>query len=119
MAQTAVQKTAPQQRGKPVLWLWEATLKNGEVKKGEMEAGNAEAVNARLRSLGYQPTLVRKKPFEIASTSSTSTSASGAAERNACSSAWAATMCPAPAEAVRIRMAFLVATMSAFCQTPR
>jgi type IV pilus assembly protein PilC len=46
-------------------WLWEARTKQGELKKGEMEAADAEAVNARLKSLGLNPTRVKRKPLEI------------------------------------------------------
>ncbi len=50
---------------KAIVWQWEAKTKSGEVKKGEMEASDSEAVNARLRSLGYSPTKVKKKPLEL------------------------------------------------------
>jgi type IV pilus assembly protein PilC len=46
-------------------WLWEAKTKQGEMRKGEMEAMDADAVNNRLRSLGLNPTKVKKKPIEI------------------------------------------------------
>ncbi len=62
MAQAA---TAAQAKPKIPVWLWEAKTKSGDVKKGEMEAADAEAVNARLRSLGYAPVKVKKKPLEI------------------------------------------------------
>ncbi|HLL52028.1 MAG TPA: type II secretion system F family protein [Myxococcaceae bacterium] len=56
-------KAAPK---KPVqMFLWEAKTKSGETKKGEMEAMDAEAVNVRLKSLGLNPTKVKKKPLEI------------------------------------------------------
>ena len=57
--------TAQQQKAKTPVFLWEAKTKNGEVKKGEMEAADQEAVNSRLRSMGYQPVKVKKKPLEI------------------------------------------------------
>jgi len=44
---------------------WEARTKQGDTKKGEMEAADADAVHSRLRSLGYQPVKVKKKPAEI------------------------------------------------------
>jgi type IV pilus assembly protein PilC len=44
---------------------WEAKTKQGETKKGEMEAADKDAVNSRLRSLGYQPVTVKKKPTAI------------------------------------------------------
>ncbi len=47
------------------IWVWEARTKAGEVRKGEMEAGDAESVNNRLKSLGLNPTKVKKKPIEI------------------------------------------------------
>lgn len=62
MAQAA---TATQAKPKNAVWLWEAKTKSGDVKKGEMEASDAEAVSARLRSLGYSPVKVKKKPLEI------------------------------------------------------
>ncbi|MFZ5468503.1 MAG: type II secretion system F family protein [Myxococcota bacterium] len=46
-------------------FLWEAKTKQGEVRKGEMEANDAGAVEARLKSLGLNPTKVKKKPLEI------------------------------------------------------
>ncbi|HCF59777.1 MAG TPA: pilus assembly protein PilC [Myxococcales bacterium] len=57
--------TAQQQRAKVPVFVWEAKTKNGEIKKGEMEAADQEAVNSRLRSMGYQPVKVKKKPLEI------------------------------------------------------
>jgi type IV pilus assembly protein PilC len=42
-------------------FLWEAKTKSGETKKGEMEASDSEAVNARLKSLGLNPTKVKRK----------------------------------------------------------
>ncbi|MGQ0505514.1 MAG: type II secretion system F family protein [Myxococcaceae bacterium] len=50
---------------KPLIWVWEAKTKAGEVRKGEMEAGDADAVNNRLKSLGLNPVKVKKKPLEI------------------------------------------------------
>src|SRR5262245_48117080 len=50
---------------KVTIWLWEARTKAGDVRKGEMEADDAEAVNNRLKSLGLNPTKVKKKPYEI------------------------------------------------------
>jgi type IV pilus assembly protein PilC len=47
------------------MWVWEARTKQGEVRKGEMEAGDSEAVNSRLKSLGLNPTKVKRKPLEI------------------------------------------------------
>lgn len=62
MAAPAVAQKAPApKKAAPNLWLWEAKTKQGEIKKGEMEANDAEAVNARLKSLGLNPTKVRKK----------------------------------------------------------
>src|SRR5687767_6360812 len=49
----------------PQMWVWEARTKQGEIKKGEMEAGDADAVNARLKSLGLNPTRVKRKPLEL------------------------------------------------------
>ena len=43
------------------IWLWEAKSKQGESKKGEMEANDQTTVEARLKSIGLQPTKVRKK----------------------------------------------------------
>jgi type IV pilus assembly protein PilC len=57
-APAAAQKSTQKKVG---LFLWEATTKSGEKKKGEMEAGDAAAVDARLKSLGLNPTKVRKK----------------------------------------------------------
>ncbi|MFN7132024.1 MAG: type II secretion system F family protein [Myxococcales bacterium] len=59
------QAAAAQAKAKAPVWVWEAKTKSGDVKKGEMEAADAEAVNARLRSLGYSPVKVKKKPVEI------------------------------------------------------
>lgn len=63
--QTRTQPAPPppsaSKRAPPNIFLWEAKTKQGEVKKGEMEANDAEAVNARLKSLGLNPTKVRKK----------------------------------------------------------
>jgi type IV pilus assembly protein PilC len=50
----------------PTIWLWEAKTKAGETRKGEMEGPDAEAVNSRLKSLGLNPTKVKKKPFDLA-----------------------------------------------------
>jgi type IV pilus assembly protein PilC len=47
------------------MWQWEAKTKQGEARKGEMEAADADAVNNRLRSLGLNPTKVKRKPIEI------------------------------------------------------
>jgi type IV pilus assembly protein PilC len=59
---TAV-RTAPR---KPNLWAWEAKTRTGEVKKGEMEGSDADAVSSRLKSLGLNPTRVKKKSsFDI------------------------------------------------------
>jgi type IV pilus assembly protein PilC len=60
----AAKGAAPAVKKNPI-WIWEARTKQGETKKGEMEAADAEAVNARLRSLGYTPAKVKKKPLEI------------------------------------------------------
>jgi len=62
-AVTVTQK-APGPRNKPQVWVWEARTKQGEIRKGEMEAGDSEAVNARLKSLGLNPTKVKRKPLE-------------------------------------------------------
>ncbi|MFL5320917.1 MAG: type II secretion system F family protein [Myxococcaceae bacterium] len=61
MAAPAVAQKAPTKKAAPMLWLWEAKTKQGEIKKGEMEANDAEAVNARLKSLGLNPTKVKRK----------------------------------------------------------
>jgi type IV pilus assembly protein PilC len=61
MAATATQKSAPQKSKNTAQFLWEAKTKSGETKKGEMEASDIEAVNARLKSLGLNPTKVRRK----------------------------------------------------------
>ncbi|NMO22963.1 type II secretion system F family protein [Pyxidicoccus fallax] len=60
MATPAVQKAVAPKKN-VAQFLWEAKTKGGEVKKGEMEASDVEAVNARLKSLGLNPTKVRKK----------------------------------------------------------
>ena len=57
MAAQAAVKTSKQSAA----YLWTATTQGGETKKGTMEAGNEAAVEARLKSLGLQPTKVRKK----------------------------------------------------------
>jgi len=64
MAQAATAQTQTQ-TAKKTVWVWEAKTKNGDVKKGEMEGADAESVNSRLRSLGYQPVKVKKKPTAI------------------------------------------------------
>jgi type IV pilus assembly protein PilC len=66
-APAAASKAAPAAPAKSKLpvWQWEAKARSGETKKGEMEAADAEVVSARLRSLGYQPVKVKKKPLEI------------------------------------------------------
>jgi type IV pilus assembly protein PilC len=61
MAAPAVQQKAVAAKKNTSQFLWEAKTKGGEVKKGEMEASDAEAVNARLKSLGLNPTKVRRK----------------------------------------------------------
>ncbi|QSQ23852.1 type II secretion system F family protein [Pyxidicoccus parkwayensis] len=61
MAAPAVQQKAVAPKKNTNLFLWEAKTKGGETKKGEMEASDTEAVNARLKSLGLNPTKVRKK----------------------------------------------------------
>lgn len=58
-----VTKSAPKKNTQ--VFLWEAKTKSGETKKGEMEAMDSEAVNVRLKSLGLNPTKVKKKPMEI------------------------------------------------------
>lgn len=58
-AQATIQKTAPKKA--TAQFLWEAKTKSGETKKGEMEALDDGAVEARLKSLGLNPTKVRKK----------------------------------------------------------
>ncbi len=60
MAAPAV-KSAAAPKKVTAQFLWEAKTKSGETKKGEMEAMDIEAVNARLKSLGLNPTKVRKK----------------------------------------------------------
>jgi type IV pilus assembly protein PilC len=60
MAAPAVQKAATPKKNTSQ-FLWEAKTKSGETKKGEMEALDSEAVNARLKSLGLNPTKVRRK----------------------------------------------------------
>jgi type IV pilus assembly protein PilC len=57
--------TAIHAKPKVAVWQWEAKTKTGESKKGEMEGADADMVSARLRSLGYQPVKVKKKPLEI------------------------------------------------------
>jgi type IV pilus assembly protein PilC len=57
---------APKQQARPAkkavqVWLWEAKSKQGESKKGEMEANDQATVETRLKSIGLQPTKVRKK----------------------------------------------------------
>src|SRR5688572_4567614 len=62
MAAPAVaQKTAQAKKATAPVWMWEARTKAGETRKGEMEAFDAEAVNTRLRSVGLNPTKVKKK----------------------------------------------------------
>lgn len=61
MAAPAVQQKATASKKNTAQFLWEAKTKSGENKKGEMEASDIEAVNARLKSLGLNPTKVRKK----------------------------------------------------------
>ncbi|NRD49664.1 type II secretion system F family protein [Corallococcus exiguus] len=61
MAAPAVQQKATASKKNSAQFLWEAKTKSGENKKGEMEAPDIEAVNARLKSLGLNPTKVRKK----------------------------------------------------------
>jgi type IV pilus assembly protein PilC len=61
MAAPAVQQKAVATKKNTSQFLWEAKTKGGETKKGEMEALDSEAVNARLKSLGLNPTKVRKK----------------------------------------------------------
>ncbi|WP_164009960.1 type II secretion system F family protein [Pyxidicoccus trucidator] len=61
MAAPAVQQKAVATKKNTSQFLWEAKTKGGETKKGEMEALDTEAVNARLKSLGLNPTKVRKK----------------------------------------------------------
>ncbi|RKG92238.1 type II secretion system F family protein [Corallococcus terminator] len=61
MAAPAVQQKATASKKNTAQFLWEAKTKSGEAKKGEMEAMDVEAVNARLKSLGLNPTKVRKK----------------------------------------------------------
>ncbi|MCY1042571.1 type II secretion system F family protein [Corallococcus sp. bb12-1] len=61
MAAPAVQQKATAGKKSTAQFLWEAKTKSGESKKGEMEAMDVEAVNARLKSLGLNPTKVRKK----------------------------------------------------------
>jgi type IV pilus assembly protein PilC len=61
MAAPAVQQKATASKKNTAQFLWEAKTKSGENKKGEMEASDVEAVNARLKSLGLNPTMVRKK----------------------------------------------------------
>jgi len=61
MAAPAVQQKAVAPKKNTSQFLWEAKTKGGETKKGEMEALDSEAVNARLKSLGLNPTKVRKK----------------------------------------------------------
>jgi type IV pilus assembly protein PilC len=61
MAAPAVQQKAVAPKKNTSQFLWEAKTKSGETKKGEMEALDTEAVNARLKSLGLNPTKVRKK----------------------------------------------------------
>ncbi|MBX7098215.1 MAG: type II secretion system F family protein [Myxococcaceae bacterium] len=43
------------------IYLWEARNKAGELKKGEMEAPDQASVDARLKSLGLNPTKVKRK----------------------------------------------------------
>src|SRR5688572_25729312 len=64
-AVTVTQKAPSPAPKKALMWVWEARTKQGEIKKGEMEAGDSEAVNARLKSLGLNPTKVKRKPLEI------------------------------------------------------
>src|SRR5262244_2300552 len=63
-ATSAAPRVAPQKKA-ALIWQWQARNKAGEVKKGEMEAADADAVHSRLRSLGLNPTKVKRKPLEI------------------------------------------------------
>jgi len=60
MAAPATQQKAASKKN-TAQFLWEAKTKSGETKKGEMEASDSEAVNARLKSLGLNPTKVKRK----------------------------------------------------------
>ncbi len=64
-ATAAVQKAPAPKKPTTLHWQWEAKTKTGELKKGEMEANDVEAVNNRLRSLGLNPTKVKKRPLEF------------------------------------------------------
>ncbi len=55
------QAQRPAQRKQGDIYIWEARNKAGEIRKGEMEASDQAAVEARLKSLGLNPTKVRKK----------------------------------------------------------
>ncbi|MBI3182674.1 MAG: type II secretion system F family protein [Myxococcales bacterium] len=59
----AAAKAVPKKSG--TTFVWEARTKAGELRKGEMEATDAEAVSARLKSIGLNPTKVKRKPLEI------------------------------------------------------
>src|SRR5262244_4388938 len=63
-ATSAAPRVAPQKKA-ALIWQWQARNKAGELKKGEMEAVDADAVHSRLRSLGLNPTKVKRKPLEI------------------------------------------------------
>jgi type IV pilus assembly protein PilC len=58
-APATVTRSAPKKKAE--LWHWEARTKNGEVRKGQMEGSDSEAVSNRLRSLGLNPTKVRRR----------------------------------------------------------
>jgi type IV pilus assembly protein PilC len=58
------QEPAPK-RAAPQVWIWEARTKQGEIRKGEMEGSDGAAVENRLRSLGLNPTKVKKRPMQI------------------------------------------------------
>jgi type IV pilus assembly protein PilC len=64
-APATTQKQVAPARAKPVVWVYEAKTKQGEIKKGEMEGADSDAIESRLRQLGMQPVKVKKKPMEL------------------------------------------------------
>jgi len=50
---------------KPSLWKWEALSREGVKKRGEMEGMDAKSVEAKLKSIGFTPQKIQKKPQGI------------------------------------------------------
>ncbi len=56
---------AAHKKSAAIVWQWEARTKQGEIRKGEMEGADGAAVENRLKSLGLNPTKVKKRPMQI------------------------------------------------------